>query len=188
MELRLTPKYRIKTGEERQFLTEDEQLDLDKKVGDAVQALPNGSTRDAQVAAARAARNDYLQRDIPADSIAVRLTRFLLTTAVNLRYQTAPGQSSIPRKAEGKSRPGVWWGQIHDDFEKLVEVDGEAKVQRTTMDLDPVVMTWLVFTVWYDDKVQNGFPPPLQYWMNVFEEDVIEPLADELAPNRRKDK
>lgn len=185
MELQLALKYRIKHGEEAQFLEEDEQQEMNKAIAAAVAALPQPATRDEQVLAAREARQAFIDRNLPAGFIETRVSRFLLNTAVNLRYQAAPGQVNIPRKAEGKTKPGVWWGQIHDDLEDLVTVDGESKVLRTTIELDPIVASWLTLTVWQDDKVQNGFPPGLQHWVNVLDEE-FERLADEVQPSRKK--
>lgn len=181
VELSMALKYRVKFGEEQQFLEADEIQALNKYIGTAVEVLGASATQDQKVLAARDAQKKYLTEALPAELIPTRITRFLLTTAVNLRYQTQPGQVSIPRKAEGKQRPGVWWGEIVDHLD---EAQSEGNLP-TSLPLDPIVLAWLVCTVWQDDKVQNGFPPQLQMWVNTLDEHM-EQLAEEIGGGRKK--
>jgi hypothetical protein len=174
-------KYRVKFGEEQQFLEQDEVNQLNRFIGGAIDALGREATQDQKILAAREAQKKWLAEHLPAELVPVRITKNLLWTAVNLRYTVGQGQVQIPRKAEGKQRPGIWWGEIQDHLETLVE-DG---VLTTVLPLDPAIANWLVLTVWQDDKVQNGFPPQLQMWMNVLDAEM-ERLADELGGSRKK--
>ena len=53
------------------------------------------------------------------------------------------------------------------------------------LELEPAVANWLVKTVWEDDKVQNGFPPAVQHWINVFDEEMTR-LSDEIGGEKKK--
>lgn len=181
MDLSMALKYRVKYGEEQQFLDPDEIQKLNQSIGAAVETLGQSATQDQKILAARTAQKKYIQETLPSELIPTRITRNLLQTAVNLRYQTQPGQVAIPRRAEGKSRPGVWWGEIIDHWAEE-DMDG---VVSTTLPLDPLVAAWLVLTVWEDDKVQNNFPPQLQHWVNTLATEM-ERLAEEIGGSRKR--
>ena len=179
MRLQLALKYRIRPGEEFQFLDEDERQEFNKLVVEALEKAPEAS-RDEQVVIAREVRKTYLEETMPPATVPVRISGFLLREAVALRYkqQGQQGQApvvQIPRKAEGKTKPGKWWGEIVEMFDGTPE----------SLELEPAVANWLVKTVWEDDKVQNGFPPAVQHWINVFDEEMTR-LSDEIGGEKKK--
>lgn len=190
MELDLALKYRVKFGEEQQFLDGEEVQEMGKFINAAIAALGANASQEEKVLAAKAAQKKYLYEVLPGQLVPVRISRFLLQTAVNMRYQTAPAhpgqpaQVSIPRKAEGKTRPGIWWGEIMDHLD-TDELEGTA-VLATSLPLEPMVAAWIVRTVWEDDRVQNGFPPQLQHWVNTFDQEMRR-LSKEIGGGRNEE-
>ncbi len=185
MELQLALKYRVKFGEEQQFLEAGEVQALNKQIAAAVEALGPQSSQDQKIFAAREAQRKYFAEVLPAELVPVRITKNLLITAVNLRYANGQGQVQIPRKAEGKLKPGIWWGEIMEHLDSLIEESDGVMTLSTVLPLVPSAAMWLALTVWQDDKVQNGFPPQLQMWVNTLDAEM-ERLADEVGGSRRK--
>lgn len=179
MKIQLALKYRIRPGEEFQFLDEDERQEFNKQVVEALEKAPEAS-RDEQIVIARDVRKKFLEETMPASTVPVRISAYLLREAVALRYKQQGGQGQppviqIPRKAEGKTKPGKWWGEINEKFDSTPD----------DLDLDLAVMNWLVKTVWEDDKVQNGFTPNVQHWINVFDVEM-ERLSAEIGGEKKE--
>ena len=88
--------------------------------------------------------------------VGVGVSSYLIRGAVTLRYG-----KTMPRVLDGKRGPGVMWGSIRARLDARPEV----------LELSQAEMVWLLET-WTDTTVQNGFPPDLQTWVNVLDEEM----------------
>lgn len=168
MELRLNLSYHMKSEDRFGFLEQHETAEINKLIVAAMegQTLVSNEARQLFAYQQRLKAFEELGYDV-----ASRATGFLLRSAMELKYKTDRGPV-IPRKAEGKTMPGKWWGDIAMALEEHPD----------TLDLSVQIMTWLV-AVWQDEKVQNGFGSQVQAWVNVLDAEM-ERIADLLADNK----
>ena len=87
-----------------------------------------------------------------------RVSARLLAIAINLKYEKA-----MPRTEDGgKSMPGRWWGGLQDQLDNDPE----------RLEMTPNQLLWLI-GVWNDEKVQKGWSPSMQRWVNVLDDEIM---------------
>jgi hypothetical protein len=207
MILTLDLPFKLKDGEEEQFLSADETYALNEARAGALKSLPpDEQNQFRQANVLRAARQDYIQ-SVANESWGAggepcrahfnrRVSNKLLRMAVDLRYTVSDHRGTrieIPRHEADRRKPAVWWGQIVSGVAAEpagTEGRGEGRDAvvglddfPATLELSPVQAAWLV-SVWFDDKAQNAFPPAMQVWMNVMDEEMGR-LRDEVEGEQR---
>lgn len=114
-------------------------------------------------------------------NLKARASARLLRDAINLRYlkETPKGMVlDMPRDKKSERNPGVWWG----------EIDEQLNGHPDDLSLPINQLTWLV-EVWSDPKVQDGFEPSRQRFVNLMDQEmarvselVKNPAAEVSAP------
>lgn len=159
MHFNLDLAYRMKPGEEQNFLEPFEIEEVNDKIR-SMAALLGPEKADEARQRARELKDEYIA-SIGSGSFAPRISAYLFRSAVELRYRNKEGRIEVPRKGAEKTKPGVWWGDLTVQFEDY----------PATLDVPVIVAQWLV-TTWFDDKVQNGLDSKVQAWANVFEKEM----------------
>lgn len=177
--LKLDLPYKLKAGEETQFLDPElgEVEKLQAAVDDTLTTVGASATPEKRALAVTEARRRFVES--LSTPLNPRVTSFLLRQAVDLRYRKDLGggrtEVAIPRKEADKRQPGRWWGEILDEID-LFPAEIVLTVDRAM---------WLR-DVWTHDSVQNGWAPALQRWINVLDDEFerlgkLERLVEERA-------
>ena len=160
MQINLDLAYRLKPGEEFQFLEPFEVEEVNAKIR-CMAALATVESRGDAIPPANEIRAEYIAG---LGSVAPRVSAYLLRMAVELRYRKdtqARPRIEVPRKGPAKTKPGVWWGDLQVQLEDY----------PAAIDVPVAVAQWHVAT-WDDDKVQNGLGPVVKTWANIFDAEI----------------
>src|SRR3989442_1140173 len=151
VELNLDLGYKIKLGEEYQFLEPYEVEEGNEAAVAALTVLPASAIGEQRLVAAQKARRAYVDELKKTISFAVRISSYLLRTAITRKYKKdGEQQLSLPRsrKTSEGYKVGKWYGELTERFS-----DGDPKIEISVLQA-----AWLL-SVWDDDKVQDGFEP-----------------------------